>query len=172
MEEKDLKSKTIRLATTISYHDLENKKRQAKTLFKTHQILKFFMKVNVYDPENVQKGRMMLLNLAEDLKEECKMTVSPEKKEEKKTAPGEKKPQSVDEIKEAAERSKESRDEFVAIQEAEDDFDYDSDVENQPQYLFMELKSTASFKDVDIDAMLEHTTFDDFMRGLYVNRVQ
>lgn len=35
----------------------------------------------------------------------------------------------------------------------------------------MELKSTASFKDVDIDAMLEHTTFDDFMRGLYLNKV-
>ena len=49
------------------------------------------MKVNVYDPENVQKGRMLLLNLAEDLKEECKMTVRPEKKEEKKNAPGEKK---------------------------------------------------------------------------------
>ena len=81
MDEKDMKSKTIRLATTISYHDLENKKRQAKTLFKTHQILKFYMKVNIYDPENVQKGRMMLLNLAEDLKEECKITVSPEKKE-------------------------------------------------------------------------------------------
>lgn len=30
MEDKDLKSKTIRLATTISYHDMENKKRQAK----------------------------------------------------------------------------------------------------------------------------------------------
>jgi len=27
MEEKDLKQKTIRMATTISYHDLENKKR-------------------------------------------------------------------------------------------------------------------------------------------------
>ena len=27
MDEKDMKSKTIRLATTISYHDLENKKR-------------------------------------------------------------------------------------------------------------------------------------------------
>ena len=27
MEDKDLKSKTIRLATTISYHDMENKKR-------------------------------------------------------------------------------------------------------------------------------------------------
>lgn len=35
----------------------------------------------------------------------------------------------------------------------------------------MELKSTASFKDIDIDAMLEHTTFDDFMRGLYSTRV-
>jgi len=31
----------------------------------------------------------------------------------------------------------------------------------------MELKSTASFKDIDIDAMLEHTTFDEFMKGLY-----
>jgi hypothetical protein len=35
----------------------------------------------------------------------------------------------------------------------------------------MELKSTASFKDVDIDTMLEHTTFDEFMKGLYVNKV-
>ena len=76
-------------------------------------------------------------------------------------------------MKDAAIKSKESRDEFVAIQEgADDDYEYDSDVENQPQYLFMELKSTASFKDIDIDAMLEHTTFDDFMRGLYVNKVQ
>ena len=35
----------------------------------------------------------------------------------------------------------------------------------------MELKSTTSFKDIDIDQMLEHTTFDDFMKGLYVNKV-
>ena len=49
---------------------------------------------------------------------------------------------------------------------------YDSDLENQPQYLYMELKSTSSFKDIDIDRMLEHTTFDDFMKGLYVNRVE
>lgn len=27
MEEKDLKSKSIRIATTISFHDLENKKK-------------------------------------------------------------------------------------------------------------------------------------------------
>jgi len=41
-------------------------------------VLKFYMKVNVYDPENVAKGRMMLLNVAEDLKGDCKMTVSPQ----------------------------------------------------------------------------------------------
>lgn len=76
-EDKDLKIKTMRLTTNISFHDLENRKRQAKQLFKTHQILKFYMKVNIYDSENVQKGRMMLLNIAEDLKEDCKMTVSP-----------------------------------------------------------------------------------------------
>lgn len=35
------------------------------------------MKVNVYEPENVQKGRLMLLNIAEDLKEYAKVKVSP-----------------------------------------------------------------------------------------------
>jgi hypothetical protein len=35
----------------------------------------------------------------------------------------------------------------------------------------MELKSTSSFKDIDVDAMLEHTTFDDFMKGLYASKV-
>jgi hypothetical protein len=34
----------------------------------------------------------------------------------------------------------------------------------------MELNSTSSFRDIDIDKMLEHTTLDDFMRGLYVNK--
>jgi hypothetical protein len=46
------------------------------------------------------------------------------------------------------------------------------ELENQPQYLYLELKSTSSFKDVDVDAMLEHTNFDDFMKGLFKNRVQ
>ena len=66
------------MQTTASYHDIENKKRQAVGFLKTHQILKFYMKVNVYDAENIQKGCMMLLNIAEDLKADCKMTVSPE----------------------------------------------------------------------------------------------
>ena len=36
----------------------------------------------------------------------------------------------------------------------------------------MELKSTSTFKDIDIDAMLEHTSFDEFMQGLYMNRAK
>ena len=35
----------------------------------------------------------------------------------------------------------------------------------------MELRSTSTFKDIDIDAMLEHTSFDEFMHGLYLNKV-
>ena len=78
VEEKDMKAKQIRLKTTASFHDIENKKRQAQSFLKTHQILKFYMRVNIYDPENIQKGRMILLNIAEDLKADCKMVVSPE----------------------------------------------------------------------------------------------
>ena len=68
------------------------------------------MKVNVYDPENVQKGTMMLLNIAEDLKGDAKMTVSPQQQEKKIATPGEKKPSSIDEIKRAAESNKSKRD--------------------------------------------------------------
>ena len=60
------------------------------------------MKVNIYDPENIQKGRNMLLNIAEDMKEYCKMTISPEKEEKpkEKSVPGEKKP-GIDDLEEA-----------------------------------------------------------------------
>jgi hypothetical protein len=34
----------------------------------------------------------------------------------------------------------------------------------------MELGSTVSFKDIDIDKMMEHTTLDDFLKGLYINQ--
>ena len=50
----------------------------------------------------------------------------------------------------------------------DDDFDED-DYEGRSQHLYMELQSTVSFKEIDIDKMLEHTTLDDFLRGLYVN---
>lgn len=36
----------------------------------------------------------------------------------------------------------------------------------------MELESTSSFKDIDIDKMLEHTSMEDFMRGLYVTGIE
>jgi hypothetical protein len=75
--EKDGKSKTIRLTTTISAHDLDNKKKRAVEYLKSHSGLKFYMRVNIYDEENVQKGRLMLMNIAEDLKEYGKIKVSP-----------------------------------------------------------------------------------------------
>ena len=52
-EEKEQKSKTIRLTTTIAMHDLENKKRKAIEYLKQISNLKFYMKVNIYDEENV-----------------------------------------------------------------------------------------------------------------------
>lgn len=71
------------------------------------------MKVNVYDPENIQKGRMILLNIAEDLKADCKMTVSPaqEKSEapDYKAEPADKKPATMEEMEAAADKSKEMR---------------------------------------------------------------
>lgn len=164
LSQKDEKSKSIRLTTTISVHDLENKKRKSVEFLKQFSIIKFFMKVNIYDPENVQKGRLMLLNIAEDLKEYAKVKVSPagEKKPEPKK--GEKKPATADAIKDKAESQA-----FVKLMDEVDDDNYDDDLEGRPSYIYMELESTASFKDIDIDKMLEHTTMDDFMRGLYVS---
>lgn len=52
-EEKEAKAKTIRLTTTIAVHDLENKKRKAVEYLKQFSTLKFYMKVNIYDEENV-----------------------------------------------------------------------------------------------------------------------
>lgn len=45
------------------------------------------------------------------------------------------------------------------------------DLENK-SYIFMELESTVNFKDIDIDKMLEHTSMDDFMRGLYTTGIE
>jgi len=35
------------------------------------------MKVNMYDDANIQKGRLMLLNIAEDLKDIATVSVAP-----------------------------------------------------------------------------------------------
>lgn len=58
-------------------HDLENKKKQAQELLRKVSILRFEMKVNRYDPDNIQKGRMMLSNIADDLTSYAKVKVSP-----------------------------------------------------------------------------------------------
>lgn len=170
MEEKDLKTKTIRLATNISFHDMETKKKQAKQFLKTFQILKLYMKVNIYDPENVQKGKLMLLNIAEDLKDDCKITVSPTKtREEQQKLSKASKPSSMAEIEKAAQKSKEHQDDFQDL--VNEDLDLD-ELAGQSEFLYMELRSTSSFKDIDIDSMLEHTTFEDFMRGMYISKIE
>merc|ERR1712046_490042 len=90
---KEGKAKSVRLTTSLTVHDLENKKRQSKDMLKQVKHLRFFMKVNVYDQENVQKGRMILMNLAEDLKEYAKIKVSPMPDKKKDSKKGEKKPE-------------------------------------------------------------------------------
>ena len=73
----DKKPKTIQMSSDISMHDLEFRKRRAIEFLKQTNTLKFFMRVNVYDPENIKKGRLILLNVAEDLKQYTKIKVHP-----------------------------------------------------------------------------------------------
>jgi translation initiation factor IF-3 len=70
---KDGGVKAVHLTTTITVHDMENKKRKSIEFLKKYTTLKFFMKVNMYDDANIQKGRLMLLNIAEDLKDIAKV---------------------------------------------------------------------------------------------------
>lgn len=49
----DKKPKTIQMTSDISMHDLEFRKRRALDFLKSTNTLKFFMRVNVYDPENI-----------------------------------------------------------------------------------------------------------------------
>lgn len=76
---KEEKVKQIRFSATISQHDLDNKKRQSIDFLKKFTLLKYEVKVNKYDPENIQKGKLILQNIAEDLKEYAKVKVSPNK---------------------------------------------------------------------------------------------
>lgn len=123
------------------------------------------MKVNVYEDESVQKGKLMLLNLAEDLKEYAKIKVAPgNDKKQQDSSKGEKKPESMEELKQMSDKQA-----FVKLDSNEiDDADYyDDEDADRAAYLYMELQSTSSFRDIDIDEMIKHTTLDDFMQGLY-----
>ena len=129
------------------------------------------MKVNVYDQENVQKGRLILLNIAEDLKEYSKVKVQPggTKKKQDKPEDKQKKPTSPEEVQKMADAQ------FVRLSE-EEGMDLEDDSGNfdlqSKSYIYMELESTTNFKDIDIDKMLEHTSMEDFMRGLYVTGIE
>jgi translation initiation factor IF-3 len=143
-EEKEQKSKTIHLSTNIAMNDLENKKRKAIEYLKQISNLKFYMKVNIYDEENVQKGRLMLMNIAEDLKEYAKIKVSPmqESKDEEakieKAASVSKKPQSLDDIKKQAEQSRKRKGEIYTTDDTPLDEDGES-LDSLANYVFMEL---------------------------------
>ena len=70
------KQKSLKLSTSINMHDLENKKRKAVEFLKKFPVVNFYMRVNKYDPDNIQKGKIMLLNIAEGLKSYAKLKVS------------------------------------------------------------------------------------------------
>lgn len=104
----------------------------------------------------------MLLNIAENLKEYAKIKVSPVEEKVDKPVKGETKPKSIETLKEMAEKQA-----FVKLDNSQIDDETFEDDSERASYLYMELESTSSFRDIDIDKMLEHTTMDDFMRGLY-----
>mmetsp|Transcript_25464 Transcript_25464/g.34013 ORF Transcript_25464/g.34013 Transcript_25464/m.34013 type:complete len:218 (-) Transcript_25464:474-1127(-) len=162
------------MSSDISMHDLEFRKRRAIEFLKQTNILKFFMRVNVYDPENIQKGRLILLNVAEDLKEHCKIKVHPGgmkqmAKEAQAAADGSgdfSKHMSASELEKSANQQN-----FVKMNRALINADEgDSDVEEEDpskQYIYMELESTQGMlADVDVDAMFNSTSVDDFMRQI------
>ena len=184
----EAKMKTLRMSTTIAMHDLENKKRKTLEYLKAHTGVRIMMRVNVYDEENIEKGRLMLLNIADELKEYCKVKVAPtkpmakEQKEEEKAKKPEKgrkgkdgkemrkdgkKPSKFEDIKKQADLQRRQKDEILNV---DDDLD-DDDIEGKSNFLTMELQSTVAFKEIDIDTMLKHTTLDDLMRGLYLKAI-
>jgi hypothetical protein len=121
------------------------------------------MKVNVYDDANIQKGRLMLLNIAEDLKDIAKVKVAPGNMqaaaEETST---EKKPKTVTEVQKKASKNQFVNADQIRKTELIDDYDKDfyETADDKAQFLYMELESTSSIRDIDIDAMLEHTTME------------
>ena len=60
-----------------------------------------------------------------------------------------------------------NEDDSMDLEDDSGDFDLAS-----KSYIYMELESTTNFKDIDVDKMLEHTTMDDFMRGLYTTGIE
>jgi hypothetical protein len=118
----------------------------------------------------------MLMNIAEDLKEYAKIKVSPmqEVKEEEKpekAAASSKKPSKIEDIKKQADSARLRKGEIYNTDDTPIDDDGEA-LDSLANYVFMELQSTVAFKEIDIDEMLQHTSLDDFLRGLYVKAVE
>ena len=120
----------------------------------------------------------MLMNIAEDLKEYAKIKVSPMQEaaeggatEKVATeAKGAKKSTNMDDIKKQADSSRSKKGEVLTTEDKPID-DEGEFLDGLQNYIYMELQSTVAFKQIDIDQMLQHTTLDDFLRGLYVKAV-
>jgi hypothetical protein len=140
-------------------HDLENKKKKAIEYLKQNSGVKFYMKVNVYDDENVQKGKLMLTNIAEDLNKYAKIKVAPMQKvlkedlpaEEEKPAKTGKKTDRMDEVKKMADKSRKAKETLFTVDDSDAE---DDDPESRSNNIYMELGSTVAFKEIDIDEML------------------
>jgi len=162
--------KTIQMTTMISVHDLENKKRQAIQFLKKYPSLNFNMRVNKYDPENVQKGKIMLMNIAEELKSYAKVKVSPVEEEEKEDTP----PAQADTSKTLEERILENKkivEEVRAEHEIQEDY-VEDDEEDNFTTVKMVLESTVCFGEVDIDTLLENSTMEELMSNLPIGKLQ
>ena len=153
--------KTIRLTTMISVHDLENKKRQAIQFLKKNSILKFYIRVNKYDPDNIQKGKIMLMNIAEELKSYAKVKVSPveEDKQQIKEAK-ESKDEAFMSMEQKLHENEKLNEEILISDDEEDDFE-------GVDVVYMELESTVSFGEYDIDSLLENSTMDELFSDIY-----
>lgn len=97
------------------------------------------MKVNIYEPENVQKGRLMLLNIAEDLKESARIKVAPGGQGEKSDPKKAKKDKKADagdyeQFKELAEEQA-----FVKLDAETIEDDVHDEDDDRASYLYMEL---------------------------------
>jgi hypothetical protein len=131
-------------------------------------VLKFYIRVNKYDPENVQKGRIMLSNIGEELKSYAKITVSPVKEDNTK----EKK------VVKKADGSKKNMEQRIADLEKENEefekmklhIDAESDEEDEHglEHIYMELESTVCFgEEYDIDKMLEQSSLEEILKDVY-----
>lgn len=76
----------------------------------------------------------------------------------------------MDDLKKQADSSRTKKGEILSTDDTPVD-DEGEFLDGLQNYIYMELQSTVAFKEVDIDQMLQHTTLDDFLRGLYVKAV-